>query len=134
MPGGEEPRELDDSVLARAAVLRFPNITEMEGGAAKVEALTDHIVATAIARGDLEELRLQAQVSLLGVRKKLARMPQTGRDRSRTEEARRAAAPELADEHDHWKWIVDRCTEQINRLGGTDYDAASRAYTLVSGT
>lgn len=128
-----QPVEADDSVLARAAALRFPDIREM-GGHARISELVDYITATAIARGELEELRLTAHVNLLDVRKKLARMPAAGRNRASIDEAKRAAAPELAEQEAHWQWVVSRCTEQINRLGGTDYDAASRAYTLVSGT
>lgn len=122
-----------DSVLAAAMTLRFPDVSDKRG-VQRVEALADHIMETAIVRGDLEQLRLEAHVGLLRIRKQLGAMPAAGRNRAAVEEARRTAAPELAEEHDHLRWIVDRCTEQINRLGGTDYDAASRAYTLLAGT
>lgn len=144
-PGRSELRDPDpdandasgvevDSVLARAASLRFPDLSQLTG-AARVEALTDHIVTTAIMRGELEELRLEANVELLEVSKRLLRMPATVRgSRAATEEARRLAAPELASKQDQARWVTQRCTEQINRLGGSDYDAASRAYTLLTGS
>lgn len=89
---------------------------------------------TAIARGELEELRLGAHVRALHARERLTMLPATStKSKAAAEESRRAAAPDLARELDGAQWLIDRCTEQINRLGGTDYDAASRAYTLLSG-
>lgn len=124
--------EIDDSVLARAAGVRFPNLRELTP-VERISALVDHIADTAILRGELEELRLNAHVKLLEVRDRLDQMPSAGRNRASIDEAKRAAAPELAREQDHGKWLVARCTEQINRLD-RDYDAASRAYTLIAGT
>ena len=121
-----------DSVLAEASALRFPDLSQ-KSGREKVEALADHIMQTAITRGELEELRLEAHVALYAARKRLGRLPAASSKGKVADEARRAADPELADEIDHHRWVVDRCTEQINRLGGTDYDAASRCYTLLGG-
>lgn len=123
----------EGGVLARAVALRFPDIREKRGRE-KVDALVDHITGTAIMRGELEELRLSAHVRLLDARQRLARVPATThRTKAAAEESRRAAAPEIAAELDGAVWVVERCTEQINRLGGSEYDAASRAYTLLSG-
>ncbi len=133
LPSPADAPEQADSTLARAAALRFPNLSELHGSE-RVEALTDHIVETANVRGELEELRLEANVELLRISQQFARMPTAGRNRAATDEAKRAAAPELAAEQEHSRWIVARCTEQINRLGGSDYDAASRAYTLLTGS
>lgn len=86
-------------------------------------------------RGELEQLRLEAHVGLRDARERLRRIPATShKSKSAAEESRRLAAPDLAREIDHWQWIVDRCTEQIARFGGTEYDAASRTYTLLSGS
>lgn len=120
-------------VLARAVALRFPNLTGL-AGREKIDALVDHIMATAIARGELEELRLEAHVRLREVSVRLAAVPATtARSKALAQESRRALAPDLAREADLSQWVVDRCTEQINRLGGSDYDAASRSYTLLAG-
>lgn len=86
-------------------------------------------------RGELEQLRLEAHVALRDARERLRRIPATQhKSKSAAEESRRAQDPELAREIDHWQWLVDRCTEQIARFGGTEYDAASRTYTLLSGS
>lgn len=102
-------------------------------GADRIEALVDHITETALARGDVEELRLEAHVQLLATTSRLNAMPAAGRNRAATDEARRAAAPDLAAEQDRSRWVIDRCKEQVNRLDA-DYDAASRVYTLLSGS
>lgn len=121
-----------EGVLARAAALRFPDLREKRG-AEKIDALIDHINLTAILRGELEELRLEAHVRALAARERLRGVPVgVGKTKAATEELRRAAAPDVASELDGALWLVDRCTEQIARLGGSDYDAASRAYTLLS--
>lgn len=122
------------SALARAAALRFPDLSEKHGRE-KIDALTDHIMQTAIVRGDLEELRLQAHVNLRDALADLVRVPVgVSKPRAAVDDARRRAAPAVAERVDGARWLVERCTEQINRLGGSDYDAASRAYTLLSGS
>jgi len=132
-PGGDQGGE-SPGVLARAVALRFPDLSELSPSA-RVYALADYIAQTAIMRGELEELRLEAHVALRESRERLRRIPATvHKSRAAAEESRRAQSPELAREIDHWQWIVDRGTEQIARFGGTEYDAASRTYTLLSGS
>lgn len=123
------------SVLARAAALRFPRLSESDSNRERIDALIEHINETAIARGELEELRLEANTNLYVARQELAGIPAVrGKSKAATDDARRTARPDLGDRIDGARWLVDRCTEQINRLGGTDYDAASRTYTLLSGS
>jgi hypothetical protein len=123
----------DESALARAVQVRFPDLRQLHGRA-KIEALVDHITETAIVRGELEELRLEAQTIAFEARNRLNRLPAAVlRSRAAAVEARRAADPETAERLDGAQWLIDRCTEQINRLGGSEYDVASRAYTLLSG-
>lgn len=125
---------MDQGCLARAAALRFPDLPGMEGRE-RVDALIDHIAHTANLRAELEELRLSANVHILEVRSRLNKVPAlNARTKVAAEESRRAANPALADQLDRAQWVVDRCTEQIARMGGSDYDAASRAYTLLSGS
>lgn len=123
------------SILARAAAIRFPKLSELGGNRARIDALIDHISDTAILRGEVEQLRLEAHVRLRQARERLDRAPASGSHRTKAaaEEARRTMQPEAARDLDGARWLVDRCTEAIARLGGTDYDAASRAYTLLSG-
>lgn len=134
-PEPEPPMpEVDTGCLARSAALRFPDLRELQGRE-RVEALIEHISDTAILRSEVEELRLSAHVQLLELRSQLRRIPAPGaRTKQMAEDTRRAANPGLADQVDRAQWVVDRCTEQISRLGGSDYDAASRAYTLLSGS
>lgn len=133
---GEQPAPgssgAENSTLARAAAVRFPDLSDKHGRD-KIDALIDHITETAIVRGDLEELRLGAHVELRAALAALARVA-TGVTKSRPaiDEAKRQARPDLAEQVDGARWLVDRCTEAINRMGGTEYDAASRAYTLLS--
>lgn len=124
----------DEGVLARAAAVRFPDLSEKQGRE-RIEALVDHINHTAIARGELEELRLQAHVNLRAALAQLARVPSSAfKSRAAIEESKRQARPEIAEQIDGARWLVERCSEQINRMGGSEYDAASRTYTLLSGT
>lgn len=121
------------SILGRAVSLRFPDIREKRGREC-VDALVDFITETAIVRAEVEELRMRGHVQLLDARKRLARVGgPVARTKQATDEMRRGMWPDIAEEIDHWRWVIDRCVEQINRLG-SDYDAASRAYTLVSGS
>lgn len=122
----------DEGALARAASLRFPDLTKLNGRA-KIDALIDHITETAILRSQLEELRLEAQVNARTARDELSRVQAgIGKTRGATEELRRAARPDLARVLDGALWLVDRCTEQIARMGGSEYDFASRTYTMLS--
>lgn len=127
--GGEER-----GALARACAIRFPDLRELQGRE-RVEALIDHITETAIARGELEELRLAAYVQLRDAEGELSRIT-TGVTKSAAaiNEAKRSIRPDLAVRVDDARWTINRCTEQINRMGGSEYDAASRAYTLLSGS
>ena len=129
---GEGPREL--GALARAVAVRFPDLTGKQPRE-RVEAIIDHIAETAIVRGELEELRLEAHVDLRAAIAELTRVP-TGVTRSAAAimEAKRQARPDLAARADMARWLVERATEQINRMGGTEYDAASRTYTLLVGS
>jgi hypothetical protein len=122
------------SVLGQAAALRFPDLRELKTGRERVDALVEHITATAIARGDLEELRLETQVDLLTARDEWNRLVVPKGTKPAQDDARRRTNPALYERIQHARWLVERCTEGIERMGGSDYDAASRAYTLIAGT
>jgi hypothetical protein len=126
---GEDPGDAGLSILGAAAAVRFPDLRTL-GRREKIDALTDHIAATAIARGDVEALRLEAHANLLDMRDRWSRLP-TFASKSQTDDQRRQMDPELARDIDRAQWLVVRCTEQINRLD-RDFDAASRAYTTLS--
>lgn len=134
-PGGEPaPGPDDTSTLARSVALRFPDLTQIENARERTEALQDHIVATAIMRGELAELRLHAHVSLQEALKSWRKIDvRTARTGPQMDDVRRRQRPDLAERIDDAKWTIARCTEELDRHGGTEYDAASRAYTILSG-
>jgi hypothetical protein len=123
------------SVLGRASTLRLPRITE-ENRQRRVEILADHILETATVRGELAELRMRAHVDLLGALNdwNSASLFRAGKGVKANEEIKRQEHPELAAKLDRCKWTIARCNEEIDRLGGSDYDAASRAYTILAGS
>jgi hypothetical protein len=135
--GGESPAEPGGdprvtSILSRAASLRFPSVVDLSARE-KIEALSDYIMQTAIGRGELEELRLEAHTNLRTAKLQLEEIFVPSGSKAAVEQARRRAAPDLAAEVDGARWLVERCGEQISRLEA-DYTAASRTYTLLSGS
>lgn len=125
----------ENSVLATASRLRLPRITA-ENRHERVEILSDHILETATVRGELAELRMNAHVELLVARADWACAGtfRQGKGVQANEQIKREENPELAAKLDRCKWMIDRCNEELARLGGSDYDAASRAYTMLAGT
>lgn len=124
-----------DSVLARAAGLRLPRITA-ENRHERVDILADHILETATVRGELAHLRMEAHVDLLAAQSEWARAGsfRTAKGVQANEQIKREENPDLAARLDRCKWTIARCNEELDRLGGSDYDAASRAYTLIAGS
>lgn len=135
-PGVEpepEPDPLAGSTVGRSVRLRFPDLSQIENPRERTNQLQDHIVATAIMRGELAELRLVAHMALQAALKDWKRIPVTGRTGPARDEERRRLRVDLADKIDDAKFTIARCTEEMDRHGGTEYDAASRVYTLLSG-
>ncbi|GAC1530001.1 MAG: hypothetical protein NVS3B1_22090 [Marmoricola sp.] len=131
---GSEPS--DTSCLAESVVLRMPVFTAEMSGRQRAELLQDHILETAHMRGRLAELRLNAQINLRAATSEwvgTATLRRSSRSAKATEEMKREENPELARRIDGAKWLIARCTEEMDRLGGNDYEAASRAYTILSG-
>lgn len=131
-----EPEPETDSVLARSVALRFPTL-KPEGlaltGAQKCELLMDHIADTAIMRGELAELRLEAHARLLNSEKEWEEIQVSDSSLAAKERARERARPTLARFRRLARWTIDRCTEEIDRMDA-DYNSASRAYTILSGS
>lgn len=131
-PGGGEG-SVASSALARAASLRFPELSPLGSNLGRVNALTQYIQELAVARGDVEEERLYAHVRLRQAEELLRGVPVVGgKTKVQAAEARRASHPDAAREERGAKWLVERCTEQIDRLRA-DFESASRTYTLLSG-
>jgi hypothetical protein len=128
--------EEQTSVLARATKLRLPRLPPETSRADRVDTLCDHILETAIVRGELAELRMSAHVDLLAALEEWSSASsfRASKGVKANEQLKREEHPELAARIDRAKWTIARCTEEMDRLGGSDYDAASRAYTLLSGS
>lgn len=79
---------------------------------------------------------MSAHVDLLELRSEWATAGtfRQGKGVQANEQIKREENPELAGKLDRAKWVIERCNEELDRLGGSDYDAASRAYTLLSGS
>lgn len=130
-----EPAE-NDSVLARSVALRFPTL-KPEGfpltATQKCGLLMDHIGDTAIMRGELAELRLEAHAQLLSSEKEWEEIQVSDSSLAAKERGRERARPTLARQRRQARWTIDRCTEEIERMDA-DYNSASRAYTILSGS
>jgi hypothetical protein len=123
-------------VLHRAADLRMPGRDPDKGRAEWIGELQDYLHETAVARGDLETCRLLMHETLRTLDGQWAGMEgyaigktlKTGADHDR---AKREKEPGLAAARKEAKFLVDRLSEQIERLGGmSDDQIVSRIYSM----
>jgi hypothetical protein len=129
-------RRLEAALPVRIPLLD-PNLHPRE----QISALADHILKVAWHRAELEEalywcieagkrLRVQwerhqgYEVALRGNRPTQEQV---------NEAKRRTGAQDTWDGLQECKALKESLERQIARLGGSDYDAASRTYTLLSG-
>lgn len=130
-------------VLERGAAVRMPRFTPTMGSREKVEALEDYLNLTAVARSELEEGRLWAHMALrelLGEWDAIQgwgmHLQSNGRHtKDDVTAAKREIRPDLHAALTEAKWLVERLSEQIDRLGSRmgDDQVASRIYTLIAG-
>lgn len=127
--------------LERALKLRIPIFDPSAHPRDKMAALEAHILRCAYERAELEEalhwgielgkqLRLQwdshrGWEPVAGARPTEARV---------NEAKRKTGMQPIWDAMQEMRALADSLERQIKRLGGSDYDAASRAYTLMSGS
>jgi hypothetical protein len=131
--GGVDSEATPDSALERASRLRFPVLSTQSTNSSRVNLLVLYIEELAIMRGDLEEMRLEAHVELRSAKQTLRAIPVIGaKSKAAGEEHRRTVSPVAARKEDGSRWLIDRCTEQIDRMRA-DYESASRVYTMLSG-
>lgn len=127
-------------VVYAAARLRLPRLKDLGGTQARVAALEDYLVETAIHRGELEEARLHLQDALgelleqwdmiEGWQQLTPALSKRTQDDIRR--AKRTCRPDLHEGIRVAKNVIARLCEQIRRLEKDD-DAASRLYTMVTG-
>lgn len=141
VPETEEVVEADlpqAPVLFRAVKLRFPEFSAEVSARERVDMLEQHIWETANMRGELAELRLSAHTELRSCRRQWDHMQgweqhrKGDRTEASVERAKRKASPGLWDSMENARWTIERCTEEMKRMDA-DYEAASRAYTLLAG-
>lgn len=136
--------QMDDikRILETALAIRVPQFDPNESPGIKIAALEDHLLKCAYHRGELEEglywtleagkaLRLKWD-SIHGYENALPRG--TKHTREQVDTAKRAIDAGTWEAMEHCKYMAENLRRQISRLGGTDYDAVSRAYTLISGS
>jgi hypothetical protein len=126
--------------LESTLTLRIPQVDPDARPQERIEALEDYVLKIAYARADLEEalywlieggkvLRAKWdgvegwQVAVRGSR---PTKEQVDRAKAEIDPSTYAALQEA-------RTLVDHLKRQIARLGGSDYDAASRVYTMLSG-
>lgn len=128
-------------ILENALGVRVPQFGPDDSPGLKISRLEDHLLKCAWHRGELEEalywtleagkmLRLKWD-GLHGYENALPRGTKHTRDQ--INDAKRAIDPGTWEAMEEVKYIAENLRRQISRLGGTDYDAVSRAYTLISG-
>lgn len=128
--------------LEAALPVRVPIIdpTQRVSGRERVQALSDHILNVAFHRAELEE----ALHHCLEAGKILRRdwddlrgyevgLP-TKHTKDDVEKAKRELAPDVWTSLNEARTLTESIKRQITRLGGSDYDAASRVYTMLSGS
>jgi hypothetical protein len=127
--------------LEVALPIRVPQFDPDMRVAEKIDKLEDHLLLCAWHRGELEEalhwcveagkkLRVQWDV-VEGHEPGLP--PPSRRTKDDVDRAKARIAPDLWTSIQECRTLVESLRRQITRLGGTDYDAVSRAYTLISG-
>jgi len=131
-----------EQVLHAAAAVRFPRIDKDAGLTFQVEQVQDHLVETAVQRGQLEEARLFAYDALYVLRDEWDELPTESYEeflvsrRPTNVQVEMAKAVVRDDLHvgiKRAKRLIDRLTDQIKRLE-LDDKAASRAYTMLTGS
>lgn len=140
MTAGEMQAEIRQR-LEKALKLRIPLFDPDTHPREKMQKLEAHILQCAYERAELEEalhwgieigkqLRVQWD-SHRGWEPVAGSKP----TQERVNDAkRRTGMQPVWDAMQEMRALVDALERQIKRLGGSDYDAASRAYTLMSGS
>lgn len=128
------------SKLESAMKVRIPQFDPNLPPREKISKLEDHILLVAWHRGELEEalhwcieagkkLRVEWD-QVQGYEVGLPSRP----TKEQIDLSKGRIAPELYASLEQARTLTTSIRRQIDRLGGSDYDAASRAYSLLSGS
>lgn len=129
-------------ILENALGVRVPQFTPDDSPGFKISKLEDHLLKCAWHRGELEEAlywTLEAGKVLKGkwdhIHGYENALPRgTKHTKEQVDGAKRTIDPGTWAAMEECKYLAENLRRQISRLGGTDYDAVSRAYTLISGS
>jgi hypothetical protein len=129
-------------VLESALPVRIPIIdpTNRKSGRERVDELQQHILLCAFHRAELEEALHWCLESGKALRRQwddvqghevaLGSKP----TKDQVDRAKRELAPDVWAGLDEARTLTESIKRQISRMGGSDYDAASRVYTMLSGS
>lgn len=131
-----EIRKRLESALPLRIPLFDPNCPPRE----KISALEDYILKCAYHRGELEEALhwcLEAGKRLRGdwdqIQGYEVGLPSRP-TKEQIDQSKRVISPDVWKGLDEARTLTESIKRQITRLGGSDYDAASRTYTFISGS
>jgi hypothetical protein len=126
--------------LEAALPLRIPLKDPSASPRERVEALEDYLLKTAWHRAELEEA-LHWGIELGKTLKREWEAIQgwqatVGRKatKDQVDRAKRDINPGLWDALEEARTLVQSLQRQISRFGGSDYEAVSRAYTMLTGS
>lgn len=130
------------AVLDRALPIRIPIMdpTNRKSGRERVDELQEHILTCAFHRAELEEALHWCLESGKALRREWDDLQgyQVGLSSRPTKDdvdrAKRELRPDVWKGLDEARTLTESIKRQISRLGGSDYDAASRVYTMLSGS
>lgn len=126
--------------LESAITLRIPQMDPDARPQERIEALEDHVLKCAWHRAELEEALywlieggkvLRAKWD--GVEGWQVAVRGTRPTKEQVDRAKAEIDPATYHALQEARSLVDHLKRQITRLGGSDYDAASRVYTMLSG-
>jgi hypothetical protein len=129
-----------EAVLVKAMAFRMPDFDPDGHPREKIAGLEDHILECARQRADVERAlywcieagkRLRDEWDdIQGWQAGVGTRP----TKERIDGEKRKIKPELWVSLEKCRTLTEALRRQAYRMGGSDYDAASRAYTLLSGS
>ncbi len=127
--------------LHAALPVRVPLYDPNAPPSQRVRGLEEHLLLCAWHRAELEEAlywTVEAGKALRaewdGIEGYEVQLSGSRPTKEQVDGAKRTLKPGLWSSLEDCRALVDSLRRQITRLGGTDYDAVSRAYTLISGS
>lgn len=130
-----------ERILQDALGVRVPRFGPDDSPGMKIQQLEDHLLKCAWHRGELEEALYWTTEAGKVLRAKWdniqgyeVSLPRSSKhSKEHIDAAKREMDRATWDGLQECRSLVESLRRQISRLGGTDYDAVSRAFTMISG-